>query len=54
MNNKKNDSNDTENEKLKKILSKLNYEQLEDLLLNQAKKNIDLKKAILNKEDEKC
>lgn len=52
MNNKKNENNNAENEKLKKVLSKLNYEQLEDLLLNQAKKNIDLKKAILNKEEE--
>ncbi len=52
MDNKKNESNNAENENLKKILSKLNYEQLEDVLLSQAKRNIDLKEAILNKEDE--
>jgi hypothetical protein len=36
----------------KEVLKKLNYEQLEQLLIKQAKENIDIEEKIINKEVE--
>ena len=48
------ENNDIKKETLKLLLSKLNYEDLEKLLLIQTKKNLDLKALLSSKEEGKC